>query len=259
RTKKMTHKYRSENVPALNPETPLVILVNQGSASASEIVAGAIQDLDRGVIVGEPTFGKGLVQSIFRVGKNTSLKLTTAKYYIPSGRLIQKEDYWDNGVFTDSLDKRDSLFVTRGGRAVHGGGGILPDVELDPPSLSPLTSRLWSRSLFFAFATQHRNKYDLSLPVTVSDGIMEDFRLFVEAENVKVNFTGEREMELFEANLENLESFEGKVDFSELKAYYQARAATAFDDEHEQIKRLLRLEFAGIIGGMGESIRSGLQ
>ena len=259
RTKKMTHKYRSENVPALDPETPLVILVNQGSASASEIVAGAIQDLDRGVIVGEPTFGKGLVQTIFQVGKNTSLKLTTAKYYIPSGRLIQKEDYLGNGVLTDGLDKRDSLFVTRGGRAVHGGGGILPDVELDSPSLQPLVSRLWSRTLFFTFATQHRNKYDLSAPVTISDEIMEDFRQFIAADSVKVFFPGEREMESFAANLEKLESFDGKVDLSELKAYYQARAATAFDDEHEQIKRLLRLEFAGIIGGMGESIRSALQ
>jgi len=199
------------------------------------------------------------VQSIFQVGKNTSLKLTTAKYYIPSGRLIQKEDYLGNGVLTDGLDKRDSLFVTRNGRTVQGGGGIVPDTELNSPSLAPLTTRLLSKSLFFTFATRHQNKYDLSLPVIISDEIMEDFRRFMEAETVNVIFPGEREMESFEANLEKLESFDGKVDLSELKAYYQAKEATAFDDEYEQISRLLRLEFTGIAGGLGERIHSGLE
>ncbi|MFB0517518.1 MAG: S41 family peptidase [Candidatus Neomarinimicrobiota bacterium] len=259
RTKKATNKYISKNEPALNPETPLVILVNKGSASASEIVAGAIQDLDRGVILGERTFGKGLVQSIYPVGKNTSLKLTTAKYYIPSGRLIQKEDYLENGVLTDSLDKRDSLFVTRSGRIVQGGGGIVPDIELISPPLSPLTSRLWSRNLFFAFATQRQKSYDLSIPVLITDEIMDDFRKFVLSQDVKVTFPGEKELEAFEATIEKLDSFDGTVDLSELKTYYKSRAEMAFDDEYEQIKRMLCLEFATLLGGMGERTHTALK
>jgi len=233
--------------------------VNQGSASASEIVSGAIQDLDRGVIIGERTFGKGLVQSIFQVGKNTSLKATTAKYYIPSGRLIQKEDYLENGVLTDGLDKTDSLFVTRNGRVVKGGGGIMPDIEMESPILTPLASRLFSRSLYFAFATLHQNSYDLSVPVVITDEIMENFRAFLEQKKVEVSFPGEKELEAFEANLEKLDSFEGQVDLSELKAYYEHRSKTAFVDEYDQIHRLLRLEFASIIGGFGQRIQSALK
>jgi carboxyl-terminal processing protease len=259
RTKKATRKYTSENDPALDSKTPLVILVNEGSASASEIVAGAIQDLDRGVIVGGRTFGKGLVQSILPVGKNTSLKVTTAKYYIPSGRLIQKEDYLENGVLTDGLDKKDSLFVTRSGRIVQGGGGILPDVELEGTTLPPLASRLFSQSLYFAFATMRQNAYDISLPVVITDEIMEDFRAFVESKEVEVTFPGENDLESFEASLEKMESFEGQVDLSELKTYFEAREITAFDDEYEQIKRLLRLEFASIKGGIGERIHAALE
>ena len=109
---------------------PIAVLINKSSASASEIVAGVIQDLDRGAIIGNTTFGKGLVQQIKTLNDTISLKVTNAKYYIPSGRLIQKKDYLDNDVLTDGLEEKDSIFFTKNGRKVKGGGGITPDIEI---------------------------------------------------------------------------------------------------------------------------------
>ena len=130
RINKSNKTMNSRRVPAISPEIPVAVLINRSSASASEIVAGVIQDLDRGVIIGTKSFGKGLVQSMYNLNDTTTLKVTTAKYYTPSGRLIQKEDYLDNGFLTDGLDKVDSLFYTKHGRKVKGGGGITPDIIL---------------------------------------------------------------------------------------------------------------------------------
>ncbi len=117
---------------------PLVVLVNRGTASAAEIVAGAIQDHDRGLIVGETTFGKGLVQTVYPLSENTGLALTTAKYYTPSGRLIQR-DYSNVSLYdyyfdrdTDNNTASREVKLTDSGRTVYGGGGITPDVKLGP-------------------------------------------------------------------------------------------------------------------------------
>ena len=137
RLTKSNKSMNSRRAPMLPVEIPVAVLINRSSASASEIVAGVIQDLDRGIIVGEKSFGKGLVQSMYNLNDTTTLKVTTAKYYTPSGRLIQKEDYLNNGFLADGLDKKDSTFTTRGGRIVKGGGGITPDVEIKKTSLPP--------------------------------------------------------------------------------------------------------------------------
>ncbi|MGC1390050.1 MAG: S41 family peptidase [Bacteroidales bacterium] len=143
---------------AVDDKIPLAIIINRGSASASEIVAGAIQDLDRGIIVGQRSYGKGLVQITRPLSYNSQLKVTTAKYYIPSGRCIQARDFshpnedGSVGIIPDSLI---SEFKTKNGRIVKDGGGITPDIELLPEPLSQISSDLFLRYYIFDFATKY--------------------------------------------------------------------------------------------------------
>ena len=143
---------------AVDEKIPLAVIINRGSASASEIVAGAIQDLDRGIIVGQRSYGKGLVQITRPLSYNTQLKVTTAKYYIPSGRCIQALDFshpnedGSVGIIPDSLI---SEFKTRNGRIVKDGGGILPDIEISPEPLSQISAQLFLRYYIFDYATKY--------------------------------------------------------------------------------------------------------
>lgn len=143
---------------AVDEKIPLAVIINRASASASEIVAGAIQDLDRGVIIGQRSYGKGLVQITRPLSYNTQLKLTTAKYYIPSGRCIQARDFshpnedGSVGIIPDSLI---SEFRTAGGRIVRDGGGITPDIEVLPNPLSQISTELYLRNYIFDFATSY--------------------------------------------------------------------------------------------------------
>jgi carboxyl-terminal processing protease len=143
---------------AVDEKIALAVIINRSSASASEIVAGAIQDLDRGVIIGQRSYGKGLVQITRPLSYNTQLKVTTAKYYIPSGRCIQALDFshpnedGSVGIIPDSLI---SEFKTRNGRVVKDGGGITPDVEVVPSQLSQVTTELFLRNYIFDFATRY--------------------------------------------------------------------------------------------------------
>lgn len=144
--------------PAIDENIQLAVIINRGSASASEIVAGAIQDLDRGIIVGQRSYGKGLVQITRPLSYNTQLKVTTAKYYIPSGRCIQAVDFshpnedGSVGVIPDSLIHE---FKTKNGRIVKDGGGITPDIEILPEQLSQIAAELYVRNFIFDYATKY--------------------------------------------------------------------------------------------------------
>lgn len=149
--------YRTLN-NSIDESIPLVVLTNNASASASEIVAGVIQDYDRGIIVGRKTYGKGLVQTTRPLAYNSQLKVTTAKYYIPSGRCIQKLDYshrQEDGSVDDIPDSLKVAFQTSHGRIVYDGGGVLPDIETEIEYLAPITISLVQKALLFDYATSY--------------------------------------------------------------------------------------------------------
>jgi carboxyl-terminal processing protease len=174
---------------------PIVVLVNRGTASAAEIVAGAIQDHDRGLIAGETTFGKGLVQTVYPLSENTGLALTTAKYYTPSGRLIQREyngvslyDYYYND--RDNADQTVSnheVKMTDSGRTVYGGGGITPDVKIPNLKTNRFEDTLLEKYAFFNFAKHYVINHQVNKTFEVDDAVMQEFRKFLDEQ--KIPFT----------------------------------------------------------------------
>jgi carboxyl-terminal processing protease len=168
-------------IQPLDTEIPIVVLVNPYSASASEIVAGALQDLDRAVIIGERTFGKGLVQNIIPLSYNTQMKVTVAKYYIPSGRCIQAIDYEHKdsaGIAGKIPDSLINSFKTRTGRAVYDGGGITPDIVIEEPMISNIAISLITHYLIFDYANKFKREHDSILPAgdfVITPEIYADF------------------------------------------------------------------------------------
>ncbi len=167
--------------PALDTEIPLVVLANNRSASAAEIVSGVIQDYDRGVLIGQRTYGKGLVQTTRDLSYNTKMKITTAKYYIPSGRCIQAIDYShrnEDGSVGKVPDSLQTAFTTRNGRVVYDGGGVLPDIQTEKETHSPLASTLARKRLLFNYAVKYHSEHPTIKPARefrVTDAEYQNF------------------------------------------------------------------------------------
>ena len=200
-TKSVIKKYNKTYKTLKNPvdtEIPLVVLVNGRSASASEIVSGGLQDLDRAVIVGARSFGKGLVQRPKELTYGTQLKVTISRYYTPSGRCIQALDYWNRDENGDPvrLDPKEyNSYKTKGGRTVYDGGGILPDVEVEAAKFSPITTALLKDHGIFDFATNYYYSHELNdwSDFVFTEADFRDFLKFLKTNNFEYETETEKE------------------------------------------------------------------
>ncbi len=247
-TKSVVKKYNKEYLTKREPidtQIPLVVLVNGRSASASEIVAGSIQDLDRGVVIGARSFGKGLVQRPKKLTYGTQLKITISRYYTPSGRCIQALDYWNRDKNNNAvrIDEQDfKAFKTKNGRTVYDGGGIQPDIELETSKFSKITTALLKSDAIFGYATKYyyTHKLEKSNDFKFTDSDYEAFKKFVKQSDF--NFETETE-KAFEKALKTAER--EKLDqgintsYNALITSINASKQTALDRHKKEIVNLL--------------------
>ncbi len=227
----------------VDEKLPLVILVDKGTASASEIVSGVIQDLDRGVIMGQQTYGKGLVQNTRDIGYNSQVKLTTAKYYIPSGRCIQAVEY-ENGEPKNIPDTLRAEFRTRGGRKVLDGGGIRPDVLIDAGNQPEILKQMIEKQLTFKYATQYSLKHKEIKPVRdFSFTEYDDFKKYFRESGFDFTSSTESALEAFRAKASKEESWSRiREDVQALGNKISQDPEKLLDDHRDLISRHLEKE-----------------
>tara|TARA_B110000503_G_scaffold66584_1_gene104493 strand:+ start:3687 stop:5315 length:1629 start_codon:yes stop_codon:yes gene_type:complete len=239
--------YKTLNSP-VDTEIPLVILINNNSASASEIVSGALQDLDRAILVGQNSFGKGLVQTTMSLNYNTSMKVTTAKYYIPSGRLIQRLDYGNkvNGKAIAVADSAKKEYSTKNGRKVTDGEGIQPDVPVDELTYSKLAQALIKNDLLFKFANQFRSTHESieeALKYNVSDDVFNDFKKFISDKEYTYTTQTERDLEKLEKQAKEEKYFSLlEEELTKLKKALESTKQSDLENHQEELKELLEYE-----------------
>ena len=240
-------KYFSKNDPIVPSDIQIAVLINGGSASASEIVAGVMQDLDRGVVIGRKSFGKGLVQTVYNIDRNKALKVTTAKYYIPSGRLIQKSGYLPDELLADTV-ALDTLFETVGGREVKSGDGITPDYIIELENRNPILLACLRKGLFFSYVQANKHTYDSFEDVNNDPILLDQLEEYIMNHEEDLNIKLEGESAYLETKEELMKldsndiSISGAIEL--LDSYFEEKAITQFDRERKDIKDWLLMEFA---------------
>lgn len=249
KVKQWDKEYIANNNPIV-PDMPLAVLIDRGSASASEIVSGALQDLDRAVIIGERSFGKGLVQTVRDLAYNTKLKVTTAKYYIPSGRCIQALDYSHRNPDGSVGKVPDSLvteYTTRAGRKVYDGGGITPDIKIEPEDFARITQELVIQDLTFDFVNSYALRHPEIASVgdfKVTDEIYNEFKQFLKEKKFSYETESQQILEkLVKAAKEEKYYDSSKVDLEQLQKDFAHSIDRDMDVFKEQIVSFLTDQF----------------
>ena len=244
----VNYTYKTTKTP-IDKDIPLVVLINERSASAAEIVAGALQDYDRAVLVGRKSFGKGLVQTTIPLTYNAQVKVTTAKYYIPSGRCIQAIDYAqtrENGSVTTVPDSLRKAFKTANGRIVRDGAGIEPDDLVEEITYAPISYTLVAGNHVFDFATQYFYKHQsISDPMTftISDSDYEGFKKFLEGKEYDYTTYVEKSVQDLEKYAEKEDYFqEIKSQLDAIKAKVNHSKENDLDTHKEEVKKILSEE-----------------
>ncbi|WP_028870540.1 S41 family peptidase [Psychroserpens burtonensis] len=245
KVEKYNKTYYTKNEP-MDTKIPLVVLIDGSSASASEIVSGALQDLDRAVIIGVRSFGKGLVQRPKKLTYGTQMKITISRYYTPSGRCIQALDYWnrdENGKATRTKQENYNAFKTKKGRTVYDGGGVQPDLELEATKLSPITKAIIDENLIFKYATQYYYNHpapDDMMKFELREAEFNSFKNFLSANSFSFETKTEKAFAtaLSVAKEEELNS-EIDDDYSNLISSLNTYKNKAIDDNKTQLLSLL--------------------